>query len=209
MSWRSLRKDRGFAAAALVTLAIGLSGHAAMVAAVNTTLLHPLNVPEPDRIYLMANQYPLMASARFGAVSAPPDYEDRRASITALEDQAMYNFADVTIDSGGVPTRLRGIAGTPSLLRLLRAKISGRADVSGDRCRASATTPTICIPFIDSGVIPVRMIRPSGSSEPKASRASRSFTIATCGRPSRSPSPKSRPRRIGMFTVSKYPGVTI
>jgi putative ABC transport system permease protein len=124
MSWRSLRKDRGFAAAALVTLAIGLGGHAAMVAAVNTTLLHPLLVPEPDRIYLMANQYPLMASARFGVVSAPPDYEDRRASITALEDPAMYNFADVTIDSGGVPTRLRGIAGTPSLLRLLRAKIA-------------------------------------------------------------------------------------
>ncbi|HZL95049.1 MAG TPA: ABC transporter permease, partial [Vicinamibacterales bacterium] len=122
MSWRSLRKDRGFAAAALVTLAIGLGGHAAMLAAVNATLLHPLNVPEADRIYLMANQYPRMEAARVGAVSASPDYEDRRASITALEDQAMYNFADLTIDSGGVPTRLRGIAGTPSLLRLLRAK---------------------------------------------------------------------------------------
>ncbi len=122
MSWRALRKDRGFAVAAVVTLAIGLGGHAAMVAAVNTTLLHPLNAPEPDRILLMANQYPRMASARVGTVSAPPDYEDRRASITALEDQAMYNVADVTFDSGGAPTRLHGITGTPSLFRLLRAR---------------------------------------------------------------------------------------
>jgi len=122
LSWRVLRKDRGFSAAALVTLAIGLGGHAAMVAAVNRTLLHPLNAPEPGRILLMANQYPRMASARVGTVSAPPDYEDRRASITALEDQAMYNVADVTIDSGGVPTRLHGIVGTPSLFRLLRAR---------------------------------------------------------------------------------------
>ena len=45
----------------------------------------------------------------------------------------MYNFADVTIDSGGVPTRLRGIAGTPSLLRLLRAKIAyGRTFSEGE-----------------------------------------------------------------------------
>lgn len=119
-SWRVLRKDRGFTAAALVTLAIGLGGHAAMVAAVNRTLLHPLNAPEPERVLLMANQYPRMAQWRVGTVSAPPDYEDRRQQVTALEDQAMYNFSDVTIDAGGVPTRLRGIVTTPSLFRLLR-----------------------------------------------------------------------------------------
>ena len=78
-----------FAAAAVVTLAICLGGHAAMVAAVNRTLLHPLNVPEPDRVLLMANQYPRMAASRVGTVSAPPDYEDRRQHVTALEDQAI------------------------------------------------------------------------------------------------------------------------
>ena len=124
MSWRSLRKDRGFAAAATVTLAIGLGGHAAMLAAVNATLLHPLNVPEPDRIYLMASQYPRVDGSRLSAVSASPDFEDRRIHITALEDQAMYNFADATIDSGGAPIRVRGMTGTPSLLHLLRAQVA-------------------------------------------------------------------------------------
>jgi predicted permease len=133
MSWRSLRKDRGFAAAALVTLAIGLGGHAAMLAAVNATILHPLNMPEADRIYLMANQYPRMESSRLSAVSAPPDFEDRRVHITTLEDQAMYNFAADTIESGNVPTRIRGIVGTPSLLHLLRAPVAyGRLFVESE-----------------------------------------------------------------------------
>jgi len=135
MSWRSLRKDRGFAAAAVVTLAIGLGGHAAMLAAANATLLHPLDVPEPDRIYLMANQYPRIESSRISGVSASPDFEDRRVHITTLEDQAMYNFADLTIDAGGVPTRLRGITGTPSLLRLLRAKMAYGRQFTDDEGR--------------------------------------------------------------------------
>jgi hypothetical protein len=88
-------------------------------------------------------------------------------------------------------------------------KISGRDGISGDRWRASATIPMICMPCFDSGVIPVRMIRPSGLLSPKASRASRALMIATCGRPDISPSSKSRPARMGVFTVSKYPGVTI
>ncbi len=139
-SWRALRKDRGFAVAALVTLAVGLGGHAAMVAAVNRTLLHPLNAQEPERILLMANQYPRMAQWRVGTVSAPPDYEDRRQHVTALDDQAMYNFSDVTIDGGGVPTRLRGIVTTPSLFRLLGAQaahgrllVDSEATIGNDR----------------------------------------------------------------------------
>lgn len=133
VSWRSLRKDRGFAAAAVLTLAIGLGGHAAMLAAVNATLLHPLDVPEADRIYLMASQYPRMEASRVGVVSAPPDYYDRRTHVPALEDQAMYNFADGTLDSGGVATRMRGIVGTPSLLHLLRAPVAyGRLFVESE-----------------------------------------------------------------------------
>jgi predicted permease len=122
LGFRVLWKDRGFTAAAIVTLAICLGGHAAILSAVNATLFHPLRVPEPERIFLMANQYPRMESQRVGLVSATPDYEDRRQHVAALEDQAMYNFSDGTIESAGIPTRVRGIVGTPSLLRLLRAR---------------------------------------------------------------------------------------
>ncbi len=116
---RVLRKDRGFTVTAIVTLAVCLGGHAAIVAGVNTVLFHPLRTPEPDRVLLMANQYPGM-EARRGFTSSTPDYDDRLRHVTVFEEQAFYNFYGASIESGGVATRVRGMVATPSLFRLLR-----------------------------------------------------------------------------------------
>jgi predicted permease len=116
---RVLRRDRGFTATAILTLVVCLGGHAAIVAAVNTMLFHPLRMPEPDRVFLMANQYPRV-EARRSPRSATPDYEDRLRYLTVFEEQAFYNFSAATIEIGGVPTRMRGMVATPSLFRLLR-----------------------------------------------------------------------------------------
>jgi hypothetical protein len=113
---RVLRKDRGFTVTAVVTLAVCLGGHAAIVAGVNAMLFHPLRVPEPDRVLLMANQYPLV-EARRGRLSSTPDYDDRLRHVTAFQEQAFYNYYGATIETGGVATRMRGMVATPSLLR--------------------------------------------------------------------------------------------
>ncbi|HKH70032.1 MAG TPA: ABC transporter permease [Vicinamibacterales bacterium] len=118
---RVLRKDRGFTLTALVTLTICLGGHAAIVAGVNGVLFHPLRIPEADRVLLMANQYPAVEK-RWGTTSATPDYDDRLRHVTVMEGQALYNYSGVTLEIAGVPTRALGIVGTPSLLRLLRAR---------------------------------------------------------------------------------------
>jgi predicted permease len=115
---RVLRKDRGFAITAVLTLAVCLGGHAAIWTAVNALLLHPLRTPEPDRVLLMSNQYPLVEKR--GRLSATPDYDDRLRHVTVFEDQAFYNFTAATVDLDGVPTRMRGMIATPSLFRLLR-----------------------------------------------------------------------------------------
>jgi predicted permease len=116
---RMLRKHHGFAATAIITLTVCLGGHAAILAAANALLFHPLQVPEPERVLLMANQYPRV-EARRSPRSAPPDYADRLQYVTALEEQALYNFTAATIDSGGMATRMSGMVATPSLFRLLR-----------------------------------------------------------------------------------------
>jgi putative ABC transport system permease protein len=116
---RVLRKDRGFTVTAFVTLAVCLGGHAAIVAGVNTVLFHPLRTSEPDRVLLMANQYPRI-DARRGFLSSTPDYHDRLRHVTVFEEQAFYNFYGASIESGGVATRVRGMVATPSLFRLLR-----------------------------------------------------------------------------------------
>ncbi len=116
---RMLRKDRGFAATAIITLTVCLGGHAAILGAANALLFHPLQVPEPERVLLMANQYPRVEPRR-SPRSAPPDYADRLQYVTALEEQALYNFGAATIESGGMATRMSGMVATPSLFRLLR-----------------------------------------------------------------------------------------
>ena len=100
-------------------MAVCLGGHAAIVAAVNAMLFHPLRMPEPDRVLLMANQYPLVEPRR-GTRSSTPDYGDRLRHVTVFEEQALYNFSGATVETGGVPTRMRGMVATPSLFRLLR-----------------------------------------------------------------------------------------
>jgi predicted permease len=121
LATRILRKDRGFTLTALATLTICLGGHAAIVAGVNGLLFHPLQIPEADRVLLMANQYPAVEK-RWGTVSGTPDYDDRLRHVTVMEEQALYNYSGVTLEIAGVPTRTLGIVGTPSLLRLLRAR---------------------------------------------------------------------------------------
>jgi putative ABC transport system permease protein len=116
---RALRKDRGYTATSLVTLAICLAGHAAIWAGVNALLFHPLRVPEPERVLLMANQYPRV-EVRRATRSATPDYDDRLRHVTAFDEQAFYNYYAATIETGGLATRMRGMVATPSLFRLLR-----------------------------------------------------------------------------------------
>lgn len=121
LALRVLRKDRGFTLTAITTLTICLGGHAAILAGVNGLLFHPLQVPEPERVLLMANQYPAVEQRR-STTSSTPDYEDRLRHVTAMDEQALYNYSAVTLEIGGVPTRALGIAGTPSLFHLLRAR---------------------------------------------------------------------------------------
>ena len=116
---RSLRKHRGFAVTAIVTLAVCLGGHAAILAGLDAMVFNPLRIPEPDRVILMANQYPRVESRR-ASLSATPDYEDRLQHVTAFEEQALYNFLGATVEAGGQAIRMRGMVATPSLFRLLR-----------------------------------------------------------------------------------------
>ena len=47
---RSLRRAPGFAAVAIVTLALGIGANTAMFSVLNTYLFRPLSYPQPDRL---------------------------------------------------------------------------------------------------------------------------------------------------------------
>ena len=130
---RLLLKDRAFTLTTLLTLALCIGANATIFAVVNSVLLRPLGVPEPDRLVLVYNSYPRAGVER--ASNGVPDYFDRRREVEAFEELALYNTAGLTIGIEGDPQRLRGMFATPSLLRMLRARpIHGRifTDAEGE-----------------------------------------------------------------------------
>src|SRR6185436_794943 len=86
---------------------------------VHNVLLRPLPVPESDQIVLMGNAYP-GAGATIGGSSGVPDYYDRLRDVKVMEEQALYQGRNLSIDQNGTPTRVRATLVTPSYFRLLR-----------------------------------------------------------------------------------------
>jgi putative ABC transport system permease protein len=120
-SVRLLARDRGFTATTILTLAICLGANAAIFTVVYSVLLRPLPVPAADRIVAMGDVYPTITPDDILSNDAP-SYFDRREAITALEEQALFNFwfDNITID--GVSEEIRGMRATPSLFRVLQVE---------------------------------------------------------------------------------------
>jgi len=123
---RVLWKDRGFAATAILTLALCIGANAAIFAVVNSILLQPVRVPHPEQLVHMYNAYP-GAGVQFGS-SGVTDYYDRLRETDVFQEQALYNTRGVTLGGRDAePQRIVSMTATPSLLRLLQVQpIRGR-----------------------------------------------------------------------------------
>ena len=102
LSLRLLARDKAYAFAVASTLALALGANAALYSVVHHLLLRPLPVPEPERILLMSNRYP-NAGAADSSNSGVPDYYDRKRDVTVLEEQALFNTGNVSLDVEGRP----------------------------------------------------------------------------------------------------------
>ncbi len=122
---RLLLKDRGFTVTTLLTLALCIGANALIFAIVNSVLLRPLPVPNAERLMLVYNSYPKAGVAR--ASTGVPDYYDRLRETDVFEELALYQERGVTIGGEGNAERITGLAGRPSLLRMLNARpVTGR-----------------------------------------------------------------------------------
>ena len=120
---RLLWKDRNFSITTVATLALCLAANVAIFAVVNGVLLKPLPFDEPERLVRIFNKYP-GAGVDAGGSNGVPDYFDRRRDMSALEEQALFREAGVTISGSGLAEaeRVQGMQVTTPFFNVLRVQ---------------------------------------------------------------------------------------
>src|SRR5204863_3317553 len=83
---RMLKKQPGFTAIAVLTLALGIGANTAIFSVLNALLLRPLPYPNPDRLVLLRERSETFDS---GSVSYP-NYLDWRAAQRGFTDLALF-----------------------------------------------------------------------------------------------------------------------
>ena len=122
---RQLRKNPGFAALAVVTLALGIAANGTIFSWINSTLLTP--IPGASQTGEMVT---LMRGERTEHPTPPfsyPDYVDLREGGHSFSGLLAYNDNYVTITGSGKPVRIYGALTTANYFELLGVRpILGR-----------------------------------------------------------------------------------
>ncbi len=121
---RIFRKQPGFAAAAVLTLALGIGATTAIFSVVYGVLLKPLPFQEPEPLVSLQQIAPHGAGTNHG----PATYLTYRENQQVFEGIGAWDPTEVSITGGGNPERVQGLLVSSSTLPLLRVQpILGRA----------------------------------------------------------------------------------
>ena len=131
---RQLRRSRGFAITAILTLALGIGAVTSVFSVVNTVLLKPFPFRDPDRLVVMREVLEEMRNQ----IPAGPDnyrhYLRLKGDAKTIEDAAILQTPAVSVSEDGDRPRIVGaVASSPNLFRLLGEQpILGRDFVESD-----------------------------------------------------------------------------
>ena len=124
-AFRLLRKSPGFAVAAVLTLALGMSANTVMFSVLNTVLLRPLPYPQPDRLVQIWE-----TDARRGDMHdmvSPYNFFDWRSQSQTFEQMATYEYSSVVLTGQKSPARLSALFVTASFFDVLKVSpLKGR-----------------------------------------------------------------------------------
>ena len=99
---RILRKNPGFTAVAVLTLALGIGMNTAMFSVVNTVLVKSFPYPDPERIVMFQNKY---KGGRTGSAS-PTEFNWWRQQTQAFEDVSAYDFSVANLTGESFPEQI-------------------------------------------------------------------------------------------------------
>jgi predicted permease len=118
---RLLRRQPGFAAAAVLTLALGIGANTAVFSAIHAVLLEPLPYAESERL-VRVGQPGIFGLARGPAIITNETYYAWRETTRTLEGLAAYAPRAFTLAGRGEARRVQGAAVSASLFTLLGAR---------------------------------------------------------------------------------------
>jgi putative ABC transport system permease protein len=114
---RMLRKNPGFTAVAILTLALGIGANTAIFSVVNSLLLTPPRFNQPDRLVMVWETKP-STSWHQGPVS-PANYFQWLEHNTVFEQMAVMYDDHLTISSDSDPEQVAYQGVTPNMLAML------------------------------------------------------------------------------------------
>ena len=115
---RQLRKSPGFALTAVLTLAIGIGVNTAVFSLMDALVLHPLAVPDMNRVVTVAEQQK-GGDARQVALA---NYEDWKRQSRSFEGLAVRTYGDMSLTGAGDAAHVETANVSPNFLGLLGVK---------------------------------------------------------------------------------------
>jgi len=145
---RMLRKNPGFTAAAVFTLALCLGANLTIFAVMDSILLRPLPFPNARQLVTTLNCYPLSGAPHSGA--SLPNYYDYREKIKAFESTAIItrNSEYAIVGPPGSPYRVERDRVSPEFFHTLGVPLlMGRSFTDEEMVYARSGVAILTYPF--------------------------------------------------------------
>ncbi|HKW48331.1 MAG TPA: ABC transporter permease [Gemmatimonadaceae bacterium] len=135
-AFRTLGRQKGWTAVAILTLALGIGANTAVFSVVNSLLLHPLSYPHADRVAILYEE-PTQGNTTGMLIMVSPRPSVVRAwreSSRAFEDIEPYTSASMTlVPPRGEAATIQTASILPSFMRFTgEHPLIGRAFTAGD-----------------------------------------------------------------------------
>ena len=139
---RQLRKNPGFSAVAVLTLALGIGATTAIFSVVYGVLLRPLPYPGSNRIMAV---FEVTSKGRPSRV-ADPNFDDFRDQSHSFQAMAKYHDGVASVSGAAQPTRTRVAEVSPGFLEVFGIQpIVGRDFNASDAKKGAG--PTVLVSY--------------------------------------------------------------
>ena len=130
-AFRALRRNPGFTAVVVLTLALGVGANTAIFSAVDAVLLKPLPFPHPDQLFFLFQQRERDAKEQTGW--SYRNFADLCAQNHVFSDMAASVRHELTVTGHGDPAVVTVTSVTPEIFQMLGAQpLSGRLFLPAD-----------------------------------------------------------------------------